>query len=86
MFIYAEVKCRLLVKMWGSGHISQAVIRYRLDNMGKRSVNEKVVIYGSRSFIMGVIQTREYCTLYEISVHLTSLSVGSHNTETWLQL
>ena len=26
------------------------------------SVDEKVVVYGSGSFVMGVVQTRDYCT------------------------
>ena len=30
--------------------------------MWKGSVDEKVVVYGSGSFVMGVVQTRDYCT------------------------
>ena len=32
--------------------------------MGKESVDEKVVIYGSGLFVTGVVQTRDYCSMF----------------------
>ena len=43
------------------GRVSQKVVRYRLDSMGKGSMDEKVVVYGIGPFVKGVIQTRDYC-------------------------
>jgi len=55
-------------KMWGFSHdlgvvgrVSQVVVRYRSDSMGKRSVDEKVVVYARWSFATGVARTREHC-------------------------
>ena len=56
------------------GCVSQKVIRYRSDSMGKRSVDEKVVIHGSGSFVMGVVQTREYCMCQEQKSYLDKVS------------
>ena len=54
--------------IWVVGCVSQKVVRYRSDSMGKGSVDGKVILYGSGSFIMGVVQTRDYCTSYPRSV------------------
>ena len=43
------------------GHISHKVVGYRSDSMGKGSVDEKVVVYGSGMFVTGVVQTRDCC-------------------------
>ena len=55
-------------KKWGFSHdlvavgrVSQVVVRYRSDSMGKRSVDGKVVVYARWSFVTGVARTREYC-------------------------
>ena len=56
-------------KMWSFihdmqvvGRVSQEVVRYRSDSIGKRSVDEKVVVYSRGSFVNGVVQTRAYCS------------------------
>ena len=46
--------------------------------MGKRPVDEKVVVYSSGLFVMGVVQTRDYCTLSgnaEANVYLQHLQI-----------
>ena len=58
--------CEILVMILQvAGRINKDIIHYRLDNMGKRSVDEKVVVYGRGSFNKGVIRTRDYC-IYNI--------------------
>ena len=47
----------------GFSRVSQKVGRYRSDSMGKGSADEKVVVYNSGSFVTGVVQTRDYCTV-----------------------
>ena len=44
------------------GRVSQEVICYRLDSMGKESMDEKMFVYDSGSFVKGVVQTKDYCT------------------------
>ena len=41
------------------------VVRYRSDSMGKKSVDEKVVVYGRGSLVKEVVRTRDYCSLHD---------------------
>ena len=71
LFCQFVVRSLLQGKMWGFIHdilvvggVSQEVVRYRSDSIGKRSVDGKAVVYGRGSFVKGVIQTRDIFTGY----------------------
>ena len=52
--------------------------------MGEGSVDEKVVVYGSGSFVTGVIQTRDYCnsirthTQTHTHTHTAHVQINTH--------
>ena len=55
-------------KLWGLDTIYRSLVAsarrsFDTDSMGKWSIDEKVVVYGSVSFVMGVFQTRDNCIL-----------------------